>query len=64
MCRAWHAAEAVSRMPERRKPEREVEKEHRQLTRDQEHEIQAFVLLWIVPAAVALGVITILGAHC
>jgi hypothetical protein len=51
-------------MSERRKPEREVEKEHRQLTSTQEKDIQAFVLFWIVPAALALGLITIVGARC
>ena len=51
-------------MSERRKPEREVEKEHRRLTSDQEKDIQAFVLFWIIPAAIALGVITIVGARC
>jgi hypothetical protein len=30
---------------------REAEKEHRQLTRDQEIAIEASVLFWIIPAA-------------
>ena len=51
-------------MPERRKPEREVEKEHRQLTDEQEKDIQAFVFFWIIPAAFALGLVTIVGARC
>jgi hypothetical protein len=51
-------------MSERRKPEREVEKEHRQLTSEQEKDIQAFVFFWIIPAAIALGVITVVGARC
>jgi hypothetical protein len=51
-------------MYERRKPERDVEKEHRQLTHDQEMDIQAFVLMWIIPVAIALGLVTAIGARC
>jgi hypothetical protein len=58
-CRA-----GLESMPERRKPEREVEKEHRQLTPHQEAEIQTFVFVWIVPAAILLALVSVVGARC
>ena len=51
-------------MTERRQPEREVAEEHRRLTREQESRIEAFVLFWIIPAALLLSLITIIAARC
>jgi hypothetical protein len=49
-------------MPDR-DPRTQREKEGREITTEQEMNIQAFVFFWIIPAAVAMAAAILFAAH-
>jgi hypothetical protein len=49
-------------MSERRDPRTQREKEGREITSEEDLNIQAFVFLWIIPAAVVMSLAVMLAA--